>query len=558
METSNAILKMYHLKNIVTLFALVFHGVQLNAQQSELLQVRPNIVWIVAEDMSLHLSSFGDKQLQTPNLDALATDGVKYTNTYTVAGVCAPSRNGIITGMYPTSIGGDNMRNYQPGTKSSEGEASDGMASYSIVPPPFVKCYAQYLREAGYYCTNNPKEDYQFEAPVTAWDESSGRATWKNAPEGKPFFAIFNLAVSHESQIWKRDSIPLLVNPATVLVPPYYPDVPEVRHDIARNLSNIIEMDRQAGKIISDLKDAGLYENTLIFFYTDHGDGLPYVKREITVRGLHIPMIIKYPGNLHAGETDAQLISAIDFAPSLLSVANIPIPAYMQGQAFIGAQKKTKRQCIFAARDRMDEKVDRVRSIYDGRFQLLKNYMPSQPYYQDIAFRLQMPMMRRIIAMRDSGKLNATQMRWFKPKNTTYELYDLQKDPYQLNNIIDVPAYKDQFQKLKIAMDSVLANYGDVHSLPEKDLVKKMRNGSDTVMATGKPLLVSYKNGYMISCPTEGANIAYKIKKAESRDFPKAWSVYMYQFLDMHRGDEIMIQAQRIGFTPANLNLIIE
>lgn len=228
---------------------------------------RPNILWITCEDMSLHLSSFGETHIRTPNLDALASDGIKFTNVYTVAGVCAPSRNGIITGMYPQSIGGDNMRNFQPGGNSMEMAPYGVPVSYSIVPPSYVKCFPEFLRKENYYCTNSPKEDYQFEAPVTAWDESSRKAHWKNGAEGKPFFAVFNLNVSHESQLWLRDSLPLEVDPAKVDVPPYYPDNAETRRSIARQLSNVLEMDRQAGKLIRELKDAGLYDNTIIFFF---------------------------------------------------------------------------------------------------------------------------------------------------------------------------------------------------------------------------------------------------------------------------------------------------
>jgi N-sulfoglucosamine sulfohydrolase len=521
--------------------------------------IRPNIVWITCEDMSPHLSSFGEKLIQTPNLDALANDGVKYTNTYTVAGVCAPSRNGIITGMYPQSIGGNNMRNYQPGKRGQEEVTSRMLPSYSIVPPAYVKCFTEYLRKEMYYCTNSPKEDYQFEAPVTAWDESSRTAHWKNRPDSKPFFAVFNLGVTHESQLWLRDSLPLEVDPAKVTVPPYYTDNAETRRAIARQLSNVIEMDRQAGKLIQELKDSGLYNNSIIFFYSDHGDGLPFVKREITKRGLHIPLIIKYPSQANAGKTDNQMISSLDFAPTVLSIIGIPIPAYMHGQAFLGDQQKAERKYVFAARDRMDGEVDRVRSVFDGRYQYLYNYMPEKTYYQNLVYRLQIPMMKKMIALKEERKLNATQMKWFatKPKE---ELYDTEKDPFQLNNIATIPAFKNKLNELKIVYNKWMNEVGDVHILPEEQLRNKMWESNTAAPATAKPQLVKVTDGYIITCATAGASIGYILqpKNGKNKMGGNAYKVYHHGSIALKEGDEIKIKAHRIGYLSSELIEIIK
>jgi arylsulfatase A-like enzyme len=516
--------------------------------------VRPNIVWITCEDMSPHLSSFGETKIKTPNLDALANDGVKYTNAYTVAGVCAPSRNSIITGMYPQSIGGNNMRNYQPGKTGQEQVRVGESPSYSIVPPSYVKCFSEYLRKEMYYCTNGPKEDYQFEAPVTAWDESSNKAHWRNRPDGKPFFAVFNLGVTHESQLWQRDSLPLEVDPLKVTVPPYYPDNKETRRDIARQLSNVIEMDRQAGKIIQELKDSGLYNNTIIFFYSDHGDGLPYVKREITKRGLHIPLIIKFPEQANAGKTDPQMISAIDFGPTVLSIAGVAVPAYMHGQAFLGAQQKPERKYIFAARDRMDSEVDRVRSVFDGKYQYIRNYMPEKPFYQNIAYRLQIPMMKKMIALKDAGKLNATQMKWFATKPVE-ELYDTEKDPFQLNNLANHPAYKNKLKELKIVYNNWMNEVGDKHVANEEAILKQMWENAAVAPTTAKPELVKVKDGYIISCSTQGASIGYILnpKNGKNKMGGNSYKVYHYGSIALKEGDEIRIIAHRIGYSAAEL-----
>ncbi len=518
---------------------------------------RPNILWIVCEDMSPHLSCFGETVIQTPNLDALAKDGVMYTNAYTCAGVCAPSRNSIITAMYPISIGGGNMRNYEPGAKDNESLKGLPFSSYSIVPPPYVKCFPEYLRSAGYYCTNNYKQDYQFEAPVTVWDESSKKAHWKNRPKESPFFAIFNLEITHESRLWLRDKEPLLVDTSKVKIPPYYPDIPEARIAIARQLSNVIEMDKQAGILIKELKDSGLYNSTIIFFYSDHGDGLPYVKREITNRGLHIPLIIKYFNQINANNEDNQMISGIDFGPTVLSLASVPIPKYMHGQAFVGFQKKPKRKYIFASRDRMDEHVDRVRTVFDGRYQYLHNYMPEKPYYQNVGYRLQIPMMKKMIELRDQGKLSSIVMRWFKPKVSVEELYDTEKDPYELNNLANIPAYKNKLAALKKTYNKWMDEVGDKNAIPEIDLRTQMWDNEKVAPTTAKPELIKVKDGYIIQCATEGASISYIFTPKNEKSkmgVDNVWKVYLNGSIKLNAGDNIIIKAQRIGYQLSNLN----
>ncbi|MEO5650096.1 MAG: sulfatase [Ginsengibacter sp.] len=550
------------MKEIIFSLFYLFTGTLANAQSrinKDSTVVHPNIIWIVCEDISMHLSCFGETEIKTPNLDALAKDGVKYTNTYAVAGVCAPSRAGIISGMYPMEFGADNMRNFSETKKKPAKPMISGFPSYSVVPPAYFKGFPEFLRRAGYYCTNNPKEDYQFEAPVTMWDESSEKATYKNRPSGKPFFAIFNLDVTHESFIWKNAKLPLTVDPKKVIVPPYYPDIREIREDIARNLSNVVIMDEQAGKIIQNLKDEGLYDNSIIFFYSDHGDGLPYVKREVLMRGLHIPLIIKYPKNKYAGQTDPQLISGVDLGATVLSLAGVPVPAYMKGRAFTGIQSsKSERKYIYAARDRMDDCVDRVRAVYDGHYQYIRNYMPKKPRYQNIEFRLQQRGMRRIISLRDSGLLNQTQMLWFKAPKPVHELYDIQNDPDELNNLADNSAYKTELEKLQKVMNKWEAE-GDWNATPEAELIKKMWNGKSVLPSTDVSVVTETKQGLYIHCRTPGASIGYKIIKAgtelpaDCEENRKDWMIYNFQPVWLNKGDQIIIKAQRIGYKSSEL-----
>ncbi len=508
---------------------------------------RPNILWITCEDMSPRLSCYGEKLIQTPNIDSLAAQGIRYTNAFTTAGVCAPSRSAIITGMYQTAMGTDNMRNYNPALKFDNNLV---MPSYSAVIPAEVKCFPEYLRKAGYYCTNNAKQDYQFEAPVTVWDESSAKAHWRGREESQPFFAVFNLTITHESQLWQRENESLLVDPSKVSIPPYYPDVPEVRHDIARHLSNVKRMDDQVGAIIQQLKKDGLYDETIIFFFSDHGDALPFVKREVYDRGLRIPLVIRFPDGYKKGSVEDQLISGVDLAPTVLSLAGLPVPSYLQGKPFLGKDANTKKRAyIFAGRDRMDTEVDRVRTVHDGRYQYVKNYLPHLPLYQNIKYRTSISMMKRMLQMRDSGLLNETQMMWFKKEKPMEELYDIQTDPFQLNNLANDPAYQQQKNGLSKALNQWLEQTGDAHQLPERQLVKKMWGGKEAPPQTAKPEIIKQENGVVIKCATPGASIGYKIVSRDGDKKKQVWKVYNGKKIAVGKGASLLVKAQRIGFT---------
>ncbi|GAB3414422.1 sulfatase family protein [Niabella aquatica] len=541
------------IKRLKICFLLALCCIQQRIAQGKLppeLPQRPNIVWIVAEDMSSHLRSFGDDGVKTPNLDRLAADGVRYTQVYTTAGVCAPSRSSLITGMYQTAIGTGNMRTLSrpPGYKNPE--APD---PYSAVLPEYVKGFPEYLRLNGYYCSNNAKQDYQFIAPVTMWDESSPRAHWRNRPEGIPFFSVFNLEVTHEAKLWERENEPLLVDPARVMVPPYYPDVPEVRQGIARHLSNVMIMDQQAGEIINQLKKDGLYDNTIIFFYTDHGDALPYVKREVLKRGLHVPLIIKFPGNQMAGSINRQMISLMDLGPTVLSLTQTIVPAYMHGQAFLGSQAVNPRRYIFAGRDRMDTEYDRVRTVLDTHYQYIRNYYPGRPRYQEIEYRKNIPMMKRILNMRDSNLLNKTQMRWFEKDKPSEELYDLKSDPYELHNLAFNPKYRKVLETYRKAFNDWMSKVGDRSEIPEKEMVQQMWNGSSVQPATATPQYTVTPSGIVITCATRGASIGYKINSADAPDNAANWKVYNNIPIALQAGDKMIIRAERIGYKPGIL-----
>lgn len=511
----------------------------------------PNILWITCEDMSPHLGSYGEKVAKTPHLDQLAKEGARYTNVFSTAGVCAPSRAALITGCYQTNIGAMHMRTLATSAVLSKEDYPSGYHSYSAVVPAGVKCFPEYLRKAGYYTTNNFKQDYQFEAPEAVWNENSNKAHWRNRKDkNQPFFSVFNLMVTHESQVWSRNKEPLLVDPKLVEVPPYYPDDSISRVTIARFLTNVMLMDKQVGEIIQQLKEDKLYDDTIIFFYSDHGDGMPYVKRELLDRGLRVPMIIKAPF-LKPNSIDNQLLSFVDFAPTVLSLANIIVPKTIQGKAFLGSQKaKIQRKYVFAGRDRMDSEYDRVRAVNDGQFTYLRNYMPQLPNYQNVRYRLQNPIMAQILKLKKEGRLNEKQMHWFKASKPLEELYDYKMDPHEINNLADNQLYANKLKEMRAAHLQWMKKYKDAAEVPEMEMVNIWWKGKNTAPLTTKPEIIFTQNLVKIKSSDSSVSIVYKKLKHED------WQIYTQPFYSK-KGDSLYVEAQRIGYLKTDLKSIL-
>lgn len=525
---------------ILSLVILAGIGIALAQPVSQL----PNILWISCEDLSPHFDFYGDNSVVTPNLTRLSREGITYDNVFTTAGVCAPSRCAIITGVNQVTAGGHNMRTLM----NTFPEKTGLPLSYSIVPPAEIKAFPEYLRAKGYYCTNNSKTDYQFEAPPTVWDEVSDKATWRNRKEGQPFFAVVNFMVTHESQVWFRKKHPMHVDPAKVKLPPYYPDTHTVRTDVARFLSNVADLDSLAGNLLHQLEEDKLLENTIIFFWSDHGDGLPFVKRELYDRGLHIPLVIRFPGKTNAGKRDARLISSIDFAPTVLSLAGIQPPSYMQGKAFLGKYKtKEGHQYIYAARDRMDSEYDRVRAVRDNQYDYIRNFRPEVPLYQNIEFRLQQDMMKEMLEMREKGQLDSIQMKWFVSTKPAEELYDVRSDPYELHNLAADPKHQATLSRSRKEMDRWLAEVNDLGAIEEKQLISKMWQGGDHPPSTADVVIKATKDNLVtLSCETKGASIGYKVI-GDGEGEPASWSVYTKP-IKISKGQTVKAVAQRIGF----------
>lgn len=427
--------------------------------------VRPNILWITSEDHGPHMGCYGDTFASTPNVDKLAARGLIYTRAWSCAPVCAPSRTVLISGIYAPSSGSEHMR--------------------SLVPYPEGKqMYPQLLRDAGYYCSNNSKEDYNLAKPGRVWDDSSRNAHWRQRKAGQPFFAVFNSEKSHESKIRTRPHT-AVHDPARVRVPPYHPDTPEVRRDWAQYYDGVSAADADAGRILAQLESDGLSADTIVFYFGDHGSGMPRSKRWPYNSGLHVPLVVfipeKFkdlrPQDYKAGGSSDRLVSFVDFAPTLLSLAGVMPPDWMQGHAFLGRFIAPPPTHLHGFRGRMDERYDLVRSVTDGRYVYVRNYMPHLVYGQYIDYMWQTPTTRVWERLHHEGRLTPIQDAFWNRKPPE-ELYDLQTDPDEVRNLAASPAHRDIKAKLRNAQRDHALRIRDIGFMPEGERFVRAGGGS--------------------------------------------------------------------------------
>ena len=446
------------------------------------LEDAPNILWLTSEDNGPELGCYGDDYAVTPNLDGLARKSFIYLNAWSTAPVCAPARTTIISGMYPPSTGSEHMR------------------SMATLPSDF-KMYPKYLREIGYYCTNNSKEDYNLEKGEGVWDDSSRKAHWKNRKPGQPFFSIFNYTISHESKIRNKiEPENKIHDPAKVPVPAYHPDVAESRKDWAQYYDRITMMDAEVGAALKELKDAGLEEDTIIFYYGDHGSGMPRSKRWPYNSGLNVPLLVhvpqKYaylaPKDYRANSKSTRLVGFVDLAPTLLSIVGIQPPSHMQGSAFMGAFEEKERDYNFGFRGRMDERYDMVRVVRNKRYLYIRNYMPHRIYGQYISYMFQTPTTAKWKEMFDAGQLNAAQSQFWQPKHIE-ELYDLQEDPDEVNNLVASPEHQDILKELRSAQRELAYDIRDVGFLPEYEIHERSKGSTPFEMGHDPKLFPARK-----------------------------------------------------------------
>ena len=520
-----------------------------------------NIVWLSTEDMGPILGSYGNKVIKTPNLDKLAKEGVRYTNAYSTVGVCAPSRFSIITGVYSARIGAHNMRtgdyhNYKTPEevthktyKGIKDKTGRNIPEYEVVPPTYVKPFTEILRKKGYYTANNFKCDYQFNAPFTAWDEVSYSVSYKDAPAGKPFFYVRNFLVTHESRIWQRKNKPLTVKQSEVIVPTYFADIPEVRQDIARKYSNIEEMDRQVGELMKQLEEDELLDNTIIMFLSDHGGNLLRQKRAVGNTGLHVPLIIRYPNKKMAGKVDDRIVSLMDLGPTVLSLLNIKPPNHYDGKAFAGKYEEAPRKLVFGTADRFDETTDMQRSVLDGRFVYIKNFLPQLPLIYRNRYREQITMNAKLIELNRQKKLKGDAAYMFMKTKPREELYDLENDPYEVHNLAEDPNYEKHLSKYRKALANWQLEIGDKGFIPEHDLIElfwpEMRQP-----VTKNVLFTEQSQGMLqLECKTEGASIGYQTGKDIGTNH---WNLY-HTPIQQKNNQKIVARAIRIGYKASEI-----
>lgn len=419
---------------------------------------RPNILWIISEDTGPEIGCYGDAYSTTPNIDKLAADGLRYTFCWSNAPVCAPARTTLISGLFPTSTGAEHMR--------------------SLVPlPAGMKMFPQYLRDARYFTTNARKEDFNLEKPGELWDvPNDANRPWAKRKDEKPFFSIINIPTSHESQIRTRPHT-LVHDPAGVRIPAYHPDTPEVRHDWAQYYDKLTEMDAEVGQILARLEADGLKDDTIVFYFGDHGSGMPRHKRWPFDSGLHVPLVIRIPEKFKdlrpadykpGGSTD-RLVSFVDFGPTALSLAGVEKPDYYQGVAFLGPHAGQPNRFLHGFRGRMDERIDCVRSVTDGRYVFVRHYMPHRIYGQHVGYMFQTPTTQVWKKLFDEGKLNDAQSTFWKEKPTE-ELFDLQSDPDEVTNLAASPEHHSALERLRTAQREQALRVRDVGLLPEAEI----------------------------------------------------------------------------------------
>jgi arylsulfatase A-like enzyme len=521
----------------------------------------PNILWISFEDCYPYFGCYGDPIARTPNLDQLAAEGCLWTNAFSTAPVCSPARSAVITGMYPTSIGTHHHRT------GSGGESYNSLGfSYEAVIPHYVKCFTEYMRAAGYYCSNNAKTDYQFAPPITAWDDCSANGHWRNRPDpDQPFFAVFNLTKTHESGMWADKWPEMDFDLDSIEVPPYFPDTKKVRQSLARMYLNIEFNDQRLGELLGQLAEDGLAENTAVFIWTDHGP-MPRAKRWPYDIGIRSPMIVRWPGQLEPGTISDQLVSTVDLGPTVMSMCGVEIPYHLQGQAFLGPEAEEPREYIYAARDRYDEMYDTVRAVRDKRYKYIRHYDPSQPYLLHNRYRNVHPIMQEMWRLHVAGELKGPQTLMMRSKRPAEELYDTHADPHELNNLAKEPAYRPELKRLRAALDAWQREVGDLGLIPEDIMRRHMAPGNEQP-TTLPPLLVILGGenfgvtespaGGEFTAPvmlqmqssTQGASIAYTFDEGEEPH----WRLY-HQPITLPPGQtRLRAQAIRIGYKPSEI-----
>ena len=523
---------------------------------------RPNILVIMADDMSLRINALGDKTAITPNLDELVKNGTSYMNAFTTAGVCACSRSALLTGKNQISIGSMHMRT-----------SSGGSVPYLAVPEAHIKAFPEILRKHGYFTFTNDKLDYQFSGifpgsgPFTIWNSEKDKFGWKNRKNSEPFFGMINLIITHESGIFRgkmnsvdTQAIKLMqqtrqmlyeapIKPENVIVPPFLPDTSEVRKDIARAYNNIYILDIEVKEIIDQLKKDNILDDTIIIFTSDHGDGLPRYKRELFDTGINVPFIILVPKKFSSwqkpGEKIYDLVSFLDIAPTVLDLAGVSIPSYMDGKSIFGNEKN---EYIFAARDRLDSFKGKTRAVRNKDYKLIKNYSLGIVGAQKLSFRENLMSMKELRKMYENNELNEIQKIWLEliPE---LQLYDLNNDPYEINNLAYDPNYKDKVLLLENVLEQWIEKNNFHGHLEEEDLIEVFWP-ENTQPQTTEPLY-SLEDGFL---HLKNNDVSKDASIGFSYD-GKNWEVYS-EPIEIKKNKKIYFKAVRYGWKESETKIV--
>ncbi len=521
-----------------------------------------NVLWLTVEDMSPWIGPYGDTTVPTPRLDAFAAEALRYDNAFASSPVCAPARTALITGMDPTRIGAMHMRTRSRSATAGD-EAYGDLLPYEAVPPHWVRCFPEILRRAGYYTSNCSKTDYQFVAPGTVWDQSSNRAHYSRRPAGSPFFAVFNHGGTHESQAFPEAKLrPEMVSAADVPVPPIYPDTPATRDALARTYNNIAAMDAWVGAQLDELEASGAADSTVVFFFSDHGVGLPRGKRSLYGTGTRVPLLVRFPkdrwpAGLRPGTATERVVSFVDFGPTVLSLAEVQPEtwprAHLDGRAFLGVHAVEPRKVAFAQADRFDAVYDRARSATDGVRLVVRNLMPEEPHLIANAYRERIPMTRDCYALRDGGARawTRTPAQWQvgSTQRPPVEWYDRRSDPWEVRNLVngDLPeAEQIAFAALESELDRWIEDTGDLGLVqPEWQMVAAHLWPEGVQPATEAPTFTQPHGMNWLTCRTQGASIGYRFSDKE----PWRLLSSRVDFPDGVR--ELQAFAHRIGWKPS-------
>ncbi|WP_436925565.1 sulfatase-like hydrolase/transferase [Halosimplex amylolyticum] len=534
---------------------------------------RPNVVWIAMEDTTPRLGCYGDDLARTPNVDGLAADGRRYPNAFSTAPVCAPSRAAVMTGCHQNAIGAHHMR-----TTHTNDDAPELPTPYEAVPPHYVTAVPEFFRGAGYYCTLDEKADYQFGTPFTMWDHhGDGAGWWDDARDpDQPFFAMFTNGVTHESGQWDPtepgtdDQFGGAVadpdtDPDAVDVPPSLPDTEETRTAIARQYDNVARSDQWVGDLLDRLDADGLAADTIVVLWSDHGEGLPRSKRWPYDGGIHVPLIVRWPGEVDGGGVDGRLVSMMDLGPTTMAACGLDVPQYVGGRRFLGPDAD-EREYVFATRDRYDESYDMVRAVRDHRFKYVRHYRPGTPYRQWIPFRNRHPVMRQILERAAADELEGPEQ-WFDARRPAEELYDLRADPHEVDNLAGDSEYSDTLQRFRDALDEWRDRVDDAGDTAEAEMVHDRYRGEEQPETAAPRFVVNAPDHdereartdglsleapatLSLYCATQGASVAYAFSEDPVDDdgSDPQWTLYTGP-VELPEGETtVRAKAVRYGF----------